>query len=128
MSKEECLRIMRLLLANGRMGVNEISEKLALPEYNVSKHLRVMKDALSLGKGSSDLLLPKVDLGQLMPDAAHRWLQAQGATVHTHSRVTDLDGLNAQPVLLACPAWEAAKLVSPIDPAWAAQEIGRAHV
>ena len=105
----------------------ESALNLPMSQASGQVFLRVMKDALSLGKGSSDLLLPKVDLGQLMPDAAHRWLQAQGATVHTHSRVTDLDGLDAQPVLLACPAWEAAKLVSPIDPAWAAQAQNLTH-
>ena len=89
--------------------------------------LRVMKDALSLGKGSSDFLLPKVDLSQLMPDAAQRWLQAQGATVLTHSRVNQLDELGTGPVLLACPAWEAARLISPIHPAWAAQAQNLTH-
>jgi len=38
------LRIMRLLLRE-QLGVNEISERLGLSQYNVSKHLKVLKDA-----------------------------------------------------------------------------------
>ena len=38
--------------------------------------LRVLKDALFGVPGGSDLLLPRVDLGQLFPEAAVRWLSA----------------------------------------------------
>jgi len=38
------MRIVRLLLRH-RLGVNEISERLGLSQYNVSKHLRVLKEA-----------------------------------------------------------------------------------
>ena len=38
------LRIMRLLLKQ-RLGVNAISVRLRLSQYNVSKHLRVLKEA-----------------------------------------------------------------------------------
>ncbi len=38
------LRIVRLLLKE-RLGVNEISERLAMSQYNVSKHLRVLREA-----------------------------------------------------------------------------------
>ncbi len=38
------LRIVRLLLKE-RLGVNAISERLGLSPYNVSKHLRILKDA-----------------------------------------------------------------------------------
>lgn len=37
------LRIVRLLLKD-RLGVNTIAQRLGLSEYNVSKHLRVLKD------------------------------------------------------------------------------------
>lgn len=56
--------------------------------------LTVLRDAL-LGQGTppwraSDLLLPCADLGRLLPDAAVQWLQRQGASVHTGSRVRSL--------------------------------------
>jgi DNA-binding transcriptional ArsR family regulator len=38
------LRIMRLLLTE-RLGVNDISRRLKISQYNVSKHLRILKEA-----------------------------------------------------------------------------------
>ena len=38
------MRIMRLLLKE-QLGVNAISERLAISQYNVSKHLRILKEA-----------------------------------------------------------------------------------
>ena len=37
---------------------------------SASVFLRVLRDALFSGRGSADLLLPRVDLGALWPDAA----------------------------------------------------------
>ena len=41
---ETRLRILRLLMLD-RLSVNEISEHLGVSEYNVSKHLRIMREA-----------------------------------------------------------------------------------
>jgi len=41
---ETRLRILRLL-AKDRLSVNELADRLKVSEYNVSKHLRVMKEA-----------------------------------------------------------------------------------
>lgn len=38
------MRILHLLL-KGRSGVNDISERLEISQYNVSKHLRILKEA-----------------------------------------------------------------------------------
>jgi DNA-binding transcriptional ArsR family regulator len=38
------LRIVRLLLKE-RLGVNAISKRLAISQYNASKHLRILKEA-----------------------------------------------------------------------------------
>ena len=38
------LRIVRLLLKE-QMGVNQISERLKMSQYNVSKHLRILREA-----------------------------------------------------------------------------------
>jgi DNA-binding transcriptional ArsR family regulator len=38
------MRIMRLLLKE-QLGVNDISHRLKVSQYNVSKHLRVLKEA-----------------------------------------------------------------------------------
>lgn len=52
--------------------------------------LRVLKDALLGGTGSSHLLLPRTDLSSLFPDAAVRWLLEHGADMRLGSRVEKL--------------------------------------
>lgn len=52
--------------------------------------LRVLKDSLFGGAGASNLLLPRTDLGRLLPEAALAWLQGQGAAVHLGRRVRSL--------------------------------------
>ena len=81
--------------------------------------LRVLSDALFAGNGSSDLLIPRHDLSALLPDAAERWLLAQGAEIVTHHRVSALP--IDTPVVLACPAWQAAALTRDLSPIWARQ-------
>lgn len=82
--------------------------------------LRVLKDALFSGSGGADLLLPRADLGALLPDAAIRWLTAQGAQVRIGSRVRAIaseggrwrvDDEIFDQVVLACAPWDAARLV-----------------
>ncbi|MDB5943373.1 MAG: hypothetical protein JWQ13_2939 [Ramlibacter sp.] len=86
--------------------------------------LRVVRDAL-FGRGhgrwgGSNLLLPRVDLGRLFPHAAAQWLAARGTHLLLGHRVQqlarrdtawDIDGERFDAVLLACPPWEAARLV-----------------
>ncbi len=88
--------------------------------------LRVLNDALLGGSGSSDLLLPSVDLGALLPDACLQWLITQGAEVHLSKRISaahveafQQTTSHNNKVLLACPAWEAARLTADIAPKWA---------
>ncbi len=86
--------------------------------------LRVLRDALFQkgygGWAGSRLLLPRLDLSSLMPDAAGRWLQLHGATVLAGRRVLSLlpaaagwnvDGEPFDAVILACPLAQAARLV-----------------
>jgi hydroxysqualene dehydroxylase len=99
--------------------------------------LRIMRDALFApgqvrGMSSSNLLLPRADLGSLLPDAAQRWLQSNGASVQTGRRVESLSDLLSkreqkslisygpsadfpheigQTLLLATPPVETARLV-----------------
>ncbi|MDZ7918468.1 hydroxysqualene dehydroxylase HpnE [Rhodoferax sp.] len=49
--------------------------------------LTVLRDSLFGGRGSSNLLLPRVDLATLFPQAAADWLQAQGGVVQLGTRV-----------------------------------------
>jgi len=102
---------------------------LNLPPAQASARvfLRVMQDALMGGVGSSDMLIPRTDLSRLWPDAVVQWLAQQGAEVVTGSHVQHLEELLAEPVVLACPAWEAARLTAAIEPAWSAQAHDLAH-
>jgi hydroxysqualene dehydroxylase len=83
--------------------------------------LRVLKDAFS-SRHSSDMLIPKVDLGRVFPSYASYWLQARGATVRVGERVTSLESLQKEfnHVVIATPPWEAARLLRDIAPDWAA--------
>ncbi len=90
--------------------------------------LRVLRDALFAGPGAADLLLPRVDLGALLPDAALRALGERGATLRTSQRVqaiepdgagwrVDAEAFDA--VVLAASSTESARLAQPHAPAWA---------
>ena len=86
--------------------------------------LRVLRDSL-FGRGhrdwgSSNLLLPKQDLGRLLPHAAAAWLQREGVDLRVGARVQalrregeqwDVDGERFDRVVLAAPSLEAARLV-----------------
>ncbi len=89
--------------------------------------LRVLKDALLGGKGSADLLLPRVGLDHLLPGPALQWLHQHQARVLLGTPVQDLQAsdtgcrVNGQAfdgVVLACPALATARLVAPLNPAW----------
>ncbi|WP_233247308.1 hydroxysqualene dehydroxylase HpnE [Acidovorax sp. 107] len=91
--------------------------------------LRVLQDSLFSGRGGSNLLLPRTDLGALFPEAAARWLLQQGGQVVTGQRIQRLVPLPSgrwqlagaahgaeevdafDHITLACPSWEAARLV-----------------
>jgi squalene-associated FAD-dependent desaturase len=87
--------------------------------------LRVLRDSL-FGRGhppwrGSNLLLPKQDLGRLLPEAAVAWLTARGATVRIGERVHALerdaagwrvDGSAFDDVVLSVPSTEAARLAA----------------
>jgi squalene-associated FAD-dependent desaturase len=97
-----------------------------LTDASATVFLRVLHDALLAGAGSSDLLVPNVDLGALMPDACLQWLKAHGAEIHLGMRISaaqvsalQLSASADNAVLLACPPWEAARLTADIAPKWA---------
>ena len=86
--------------------------------------LRVLQDALFGERGGADLLLPRVDLGALLPGPALRWLATRGTRLHMATRVQavtrqcpvtstgwQVDGTEFDRIVLACPPWEAARIV-----------------
>ena len=97
-------------------------------DASASVFLRVLKDGLFAGPGSSDLLLPRWDLTELLPLPAERWLQGAGANVRLAHRVQRLepqdggwlvDGEHFDRIILATPPREAARLTATFAPAWA---------
>jgi squalene-associated FAD-dependent desaturase len=119
----------------------DLMEPLCVSALNTPAHeasgkvfLRVMKDAIFGPAGSSDLLLPKMDLGELFPHAAIKWLEKNGATCHLGHRVERLVELgnkaDAGPrwqigndkfdhLVIATPAWDAAHLLNAFNATWA---------
>lgn len=96
--------------------------------------LRIMKDALFGPAGSSDLLLPRLDLGQLFPNAAIKWLKKNGASCQSGQRIesiVDSDSTSSKAprwqlgkhkfdhLVIATPAWDAAHLLEKFNAAWA---------
>jgi hydroxysqualene dehydroxylase len=109
-------------------------EPLCVAALNTPAHqasaqvlLTVLRDALFGAPGAADLLLPRAPLDALLPDAAHAWLTARGATVALVQRVMTLDANDAAVVVdgkafdhavIATPPREAARLLAGIAPAW----------
>jgi hypothetical protein len=81
--------------------------------------LCVLRDSLFAAPGSSNLLLPRVDLSQLFPEAAAAWLELRGTRILAGQRVTSLgwshgwqvQGERYDQVLLATGASDAARLL-----------------
>jgi squalene-associated FAD-dependent desaturase len=90
--------------------------------------LRVLHDALVSGRGASDLLLPRLGLGSVLPGPALAWLAARGATVRLAHRVESVeasdaawvvDGALFDAAIVAASVHEAERLLAPHDAAWA---------
>ena len=108
----------------------EFIEPLCVAALNTPAHeasgqvfLRVLQDSLFSGRGGSNLLLPRVDLGAIFPEAVARWLRARGAIVCTGTRVHhvlatpkgggwSVNGMRFDAAVLATSSTEAARLVS----------------
>lgn len=109
--------------------VAELVEPLCLSALNTpideasgQVFLRVLRDAMFGAAGGSRLLLPRVDLGTLFPEAATRWLATRGAAVRLGHRVAtvgphgagwQVDGAGFDRVVLAVPPGEAVRLLAP---------------
>ena len=108
--------------------ISELIEPLCVSALNTpvaqssgQVFLRVLHDAyVQAERGGADLLLPRVDLGALLPDAATRGLAERGAEmrvgarVHAIERIADgwrVDGEGFDRIVLACAPWDAARLV-----------------
>ncbi len=102
--------------------------------------LRVLGDALTGGRGASDLLLPRQGLSSVLPTPALAWLERHGADIRLGTRVGALsrvadargdgwsvDGLRVDRVVVAASAAEAVRLAAPHSPDWAARTEAIGH-
>ncbi len=76
---------------------------LPADEVDADAGLFTVRTALLGPRASSDLILPARPLGWMHGDAAGRALERVGATVHTGTRVDDLDDLDADAIVDARP-------------------------
>jgi squalene-associated FAD-dependent desaturase len=97
-------------------------------EASATVFLRVLRDALFSGPGSSDLLVPRISLSACFPTPARLWLTRRGSAIRLGERVEQLQPkgstwrLNESSfdrVVLATSATEAARLARPFAPQWA---------
>jgi hydroxysqualene dehydroxylase len=91
------LSVARLCKGLAPRVVQELIEPLCVSALNTPAHaasaavfLRVLKDALFGIRGGSHLLLPRLDLSALFPQAAAQWLTERGVQVQTGQRVEQL--------------------------------------
>ncbi|MCS0580320.1 hydroxysqualene dehydroxylase HpnE [Massilia pinisoli] len=90
--------------------------------------LAVLRDSLGARRAASDMLLPRVLLDALFPDAARRHLEGRGAAVRAGERITAItpdggawrlhagtDDRTFDAVVLATAPWQAAALLRPLD-------------
>ena len=94
--------------------MTELIEPLCVSALNTpaarasaSVFLRVMQDALFGVQGGSKLLLPRLDLSQLLPDAAAHWLTQHGAQLHLGARIDAVEAQGARWRLHGGPAPDA---------------------
>lgn len=98
------------------------------PEHaSAQVFLAVLRDSLGAKRAASDMLLPRLLLDRLFPEAARRHIEGGGGRVLTGTRVTSLDREDSQwrvttnggcvrfdGVVLASAPWQAAALLRPL--------------
>ncbi|MBV9889788.1 MAG: FAD-dependent oxidoreductase, partial [Rhizobacter sp.] len=105
-------------------------------QASASVFLRVLQAALAESAGGADLMLPRKPLGDVLPGPAVAWLARAGAIVRLGHRVERieragdgwrLDGDRFDDVVIAASAIEAARLLAPHCPEWAAHARALRH-
>lgn len=99
------------------------------PEHASARvFLAILRDSLGARRAASDMLLPRVDLSRLFPEAAIAWLQTNGARVALGTRVqqlrradtgwtliTDQGSHRYAQIIIATSAPHAQALLQPLD-------------
>jgi squalene-associated FAD-dependent desaturase len=101
---------------------------LRCDEADADAGLFTVRTALLGPRANSDLILPTRPLGRMHGDAAGAALEAAGATVLTDARVSSLDELEADAVVIAVPPRESARLLGEPDSAFEDSPIVSVHL
>jgi squalene-associated FAD-dependent desaturase len=97
-------------------------------EVDADAGLFTVRTALLGPRANSDLILPTQPLGRMHGDAAGTALRAAGATVLTDARVSSLDELDADAIVVAVPPGESARLLGEPEPALEDSPIVSVHL
>jgi len=90
--------------------------------------LFTVRTALLGPRANSDLILPTKPLGRMHGDAAGAALEAAGASMLTDIRVSSLDELDAEAIVVALPPGESARLLGEPEPALEDSPIVSVHL
>ena len=101
---------------------------LRCDEVDAGAGLFTVRTALLGPRSNSDLILPTRPLGQMHGDAAGSALEAAGGTVLLDSRVSSLDELDTDAVVVAVPPAESARLLGEEAPALEDSPIVSVHL
>ena len=130
-----------LLSGQPKSMVDRLWSPLCLAALNTPIHqasaqifLNVLRDTLAADRASSDLVIPRVDLSTLFPEAAARVIEDAGGSVRRGVRVVRITGrgesgsvrveaaaasgldLKAKAVIIATAPWNAAQLLDTMSP------------
>jgi squalene-associated FAD-dependent desaturase len=89
---------------------------LRCDEVDAEAGLFTVRTALLGPRANSDLILPTRPLGRMHGDAAGAALEAAGASILTDTRVSSVDQLDADAVIVAVPPRESARVLGEPDP------------
>jgi hypothetical protein len=101
---------------------------LRCDEVDAEAGLFTVRTALLGPRANSDLILPTRPLGRMHGDAAGATLEAAGATVQTDTRVTSLDEVDADAIVIAVPPRESARLLGEPEPVFEDSPIVSVHL
>lgn len=89
---------------------------LRCDEVDADAGLFTVRTGLLGPRANSDLILPTRPLGRMHGDAAGATLEAAGARVEIETRVTSLDDVDADAIVVAVPPRESARLLGEPEP------------
>ena len=101
---------------------------LRCDEVDADAGLFTVRTALLGPRANSDLILPTRPLGRMHGDAAGAVLAAAGATIQPDTRVSSLDEVDADAIVVAVPPRESARLLGEPEPALEDSPIVSVHL